>query len=287
MNAPEAVFSAVSTPNQFIDVGGRTLAYRSIGAGKTIVLCARFRGGMDIWDPLFLDSLAASGLRVITFDYTGLGLSTGDKVFDPVSMAKDANDLLAALNIDDAIASGWSLGGMAAQIAIVQYPERFSHGVLLGTTPPQAVTKPSEQLFFDTARIPDYSFEDQLILFFEPKSEASRAAARRSIDRIALRQTGRSTPWPVEWAVQNLGASPKQPIFPAPGLLEGLQAVRKPMLHIGGDHDIVFPVENWYALNGQLPSLHLLTFPEAGHGPQHQYPEACAEYIAAFVRATS
>jgi pimeloyl-ACP methyl ester carboxylesterase len=55
----------------------------------------------------------------------------------------------------------------------------------------------------------------------------------------------------------------------------------------GGDHDIVFPVENWYALNQQLPTVPLLTFPQAGHGPRHEHPEACAELIATFVRTTS
>ena len=37
-----------------------------------------------------------------------------------------------------------------------------------------------------------------------------------------------------------------------------------PILHVGGDHDISFPVENWYALNQQLPTLQLLTLPKQG-----------------------
>ena len=57
-------------------------------------------------------------------------------------------------------------------------------------------------------------------------------------------------------------------------------------LHIGGDHDIIFPVENWYALNAQLPTVQLLTYPRAGRGPHHQHPEAAAGSIATFVRTT-
>jgi hypothetical protein len=30
----------------------------------------------------------------------------------------------------------------------------------------------------------------------------------------------------------------------------------------------------------------LIVFPQAGHGPQHQYPEACVEYITMFIRTT-
>jgi pimeloyl-ACP methyl ester carboxylesterase len=38
-----------------------------------------------------------------------------------------------------------------------------------------------------------------------------------------------------------------------------------PMLHLGGDHDISVPVENWYALSEQLPTMSLITYPRAGH----------------------
>lgn len=67
-------------------------------------------------------------------------------------------------------------------------------------------------------------------------------------------------------------------------MLQALKATRLPLLHLGGDHDIVFPVENWYALNQQLATVQLHTFPSAGHGPHHEHPEAFAALIATFVR---
>jgi len=65
-------------------------------------------------------------------------------------------------------------------------------------------------------------------------------------------------------------------------VLQALRHTQVPILHLGADHDISFPVENWYALNGQLPTLQLVTLPQTGHAPQHQYPELSAAYIAAF-----
>jgi len=53
--------SAVTAPTRFVDVRERTLAYRSVGHGQPIVLCNRFRGVLDLWDPAFLDGLAARG----------------------------------------------------------------------------------------------------------------------------------------------------------------------------------------------------------------------------------
>ena len=58
---------------QFVDVDGRRLAYRTFGSGTPLVLCVRFRGTMDTWDPLFLDSLVEQGFQVTIFDYSGLG----------------------------------------------------------------------------------------------------------------------------------------------------------------------------------------------------------------------
>lgn len=286
MNRDQASFSAVEAPNQAVEVGGRSLAYRSIGAGRPIVLCTRFRGTMDVWDPAFVDALAGNGFRVITFDYSGLGQSSGEKDMSPMSLARDAHDLIEALALRDVVISGWSLGGMTAQVVLAMYPQRLSHAVLIGCPPPGPNVKPAEQLFYDTAVIPEYGIEDETILFFEPRSVASREAAQRSVDRIAQRKQGRSPPVPVDWAAANLGDRPKNPLFPADAVLEALKATAIPVLHIGGDHDIIFPVENWYALNQQLPTVQLLTFPQAGHGPHHEHPQACAEHIASFVRHT-
>lgn len=277
---------AVSAPNLFIEKDGRRLAYRSIGAGKPIVLCTRFRGNMDLWDPAFLDALAAQGLRVIVFDYTGLGLSTGNPTYNPFEMVKDPCDLIEALDLKDVVIGGWSLGGLVAQVALALHTKHFTHATLIGTTPPVSWVKPSEQLFYDTASQPVNTFDDEVILFFEPRSKESREAARRSVDRIASREDGRSVDVPVEFARANLSTDRTGSLFPAPPVLEFMKTTTIPILHIGGDHDIIFPIENWYALNAQLPTVQLLTYPRAGHGPHHQYPEAAAEYIATFVRTT-
>lgn len=59
-----------------------------------------------------------------------------------------------------------------------------------------------------------------------------------------------------------------------------------PVLALSGDHDLVFPVENWYAVNDVWPTLFVATWPESGHGPQHQYPELSADLIVSFVNHT-
>jgi pimeloyl-ACP methyl ester carboxylesterase len=287
MNIATSVVTAIDAPNQFIKVKGRKLAYRSIGTGKPIVLCTRFRGNMDVWDPAFLDALAGNGFEVVTFDYSGLGLSNGTATYNPLEMASDARDLIEALDLKDVVISGWSLGGLVVQVVVALYPEHISHAVPIGCVPPGPNVKPAEQLFYDTAVLPTYSIEAETMLFFEPRSEASRIAAKQSTARIKARTKNRSIPVPLDFAKSNLGTKPTNPLFPAEPILEALKKTSIPILHVGGDHDIIFPVENWYALNQQIPTLQLLTFPSAGHAPHHEHPVATAEHIATFVRNTS
>ncbi|HEX6704659.1 MAG TPA: alpha/beta hydrolase [Albitalea sp.] len=283
MNSATNSPSAVSAPNQFVEVSGRKLAYRSIGSGYPIVLCQRFRGNMDSWDPAFLDGLASRGFQVIIFDYSGIGLSTGERTYSPPSLAKDAIELIGALGLERVVIAGWSVGGIAAQIVFAMAASKVSHVVLLATTPAGDLAKLGEQLFFDLAAKPNNDLGDNTALFFEPASEISREAAKRAMARLEERRQDLSVEVPAEWAISTIGAGPRSPVFPAPAVLEAMKKTKTPILHIGGDHDIVFPVENWYALNRQLPTLQLLTFPAAGHGPQMQYVQESVDSIASFI----
>lgn len=267
---------------QFVDVDGRRLAYRTFGRGTPLVLCVRFRGTMDTWDPLFLDSLVEQGFQVTIFDYSGLGQSSGERTYHPASLAKDAIDLIVALKLGKAVIGGWSVGGMAAQIVLAKAPQLVTHAVLIATTPPGPLVKAGEPLFYTMAKR-ENDFEDFVTLFFEPASAASRAAAELAAARVAQRKVNLSPAVPVAWAGEQVGEGPRNPAFPVDAVLDALRSTSIPVLHVGGDHDIVFPVENWYALNGQLPTLHLVTLPRTGHGPQLEYPVACARHIAAFV----
>ena len=278
--------SASVTPTRFADVGGRRLAYRSVGHGQPIVLCNRFRGVLDHWDPAFLDGLAAHGFTVVTFDYTGLGQSTGERTYNPASLATDARDLISALGLKNVVIGGWSIGGIAAQMFLAMFGADVTHVVLLATTPPGTLVKPAEQLFYDTAAEPGMSLDQFTTLFFEPADEESRAASRRSYDRILARKAGRSPDVPADWAMAQIGTTPRNPVFPSEDVLRTLTRTKVPVLHVGADHDIIFPIDNWYARNRQLPTLTLITYPRAGHGPHHQYPEAAAAQIAGFINGT-
>lgn len=280
--------TALTAPNRTVEVDGRTLAYRTFGTGPNLVLCIRLRGTMDSWDPLFLDRLAER-FTVTVFDYSGLGYSTGQASYAKTDMAKDVNDLVDALDLGTVIIGGWSLGGFAAMVFTVLHPEKVSHVLAIGTMPPGLMVKPSEDLFFPTAMKKTYSVQDEYVLFFEPDSARSRALADASLARIAERSDVTDFATPAEVFNNSVMASsdPATP-FPDPDgtYTRFFTTTDIPVLALSGDHDLVFPVENWYSVNDVWPTLFVATWPESGHGPQHQYPEMSADLIASFVNHT-
>jgi pimeloyl-ACP methyl ester carboxylesterase len=87
---PDGVVSAAN---------GISYAYRDTGGhdgAVPVVLLQHFRGNLDSWDPALVDALAASR-RVITFDYAGVGGSTGATADTIEQTARDAIAFLAAL----------------------------------------------------------------------------------------------------------------------------------------------------------------------------------------------
>jgi pimeloyl-ACP methyl ester carboxylesterase len=279
--------SAVDADTRLVEVGGRKLAYRVVGTGRPLVLCNRFRGILDSWDPAFIDALARH-FTVVTFDFSGFGRSTGTPSYDPSALANDARDLIGALDLGPVVVGGWSIGGTGVQVLITEHPGVASHAVLIATAPPGEIVMPPERLFFERALKPVNDLDDETVLFFEPASASSRAAAVRSHERIAQRKTDLSPAIPTEVFMRLLEGKSQSTIFEdLRGTRERLKKVTIPLMNIAGDHDIVMPVENWYARIKEMPDMQTIVYSHAGHGPQHELPEASAEYIATFVRTTS
>jgi pimeloyl-ACP methyl ester carboxylesterase len=278
--------TAATAPTQYVEVDGNRVAYRSIGTGSPIVLANRMRGTLDTWDPAFLDTLAKHH-TVITFDYPGVGYSTGTLPDDLGKVAQFVDRFATSIKLGKFAMAGWSWGGFTTQTLLLDQPERVTHAVLMGTNPPGPGQTPIQQVFIERALKPVNDLDDEYVLFFEPKSAFSRAAAKASRDRIYARPDVVSKiPSRVEQiqvyltAAQAFGEDKL-------GRRQALTQTRTPILVISGDNDTSTAGQNWFPLIGQMKNAQFVFYPESGHGPQHQYPELSAEYITDFIARTS
>lgn len=271
----DVFYQPYSAQTRFVEVKGRKIACRNVGTGTPIILCNRLWGYLDSWDPAFINALARN-FSVITFDYSGFGLSTGKATFEQVFLANDVKDLANALGYQKVAICGWSLGGMAAQTCAMQYPELVSHAVLIATAPPGKNPFPANHLCFESMLKPHSAVvaEADTGSDVEKASHNGSAPLQNDLDSVNPPSYERLLNEKVDedHVADRLNVRGK------------LKVTTTPILVISGDNDLVSPVENWYSLTTELPTMQLIVLPQTGHRPHHQYPDVVAEHITSFVQ---
>lgn len=230
-----------------------------------LLLCQRFRGAIDDWDPRLVAALAR-GRRVIRFDMPGIGASGGEVPETVQAMAQAVPALLNALGLERSDVLGWSLGGYVAQAAALTWPSRIRRLIIAGSGPGGPGAPPAHSRIADIAAKETPSREDMAFLFFE-ENERGRAAAAEHLDLIGF--GGRP---PVR---QEAGLRQRAAIV---GWTKGEAAARRrlgelalPVLVAGGVHDVMVPAENSFVIARDAQDARLVLYPRAGHGFLFQY----------------
>ena len=272
---------ASTSETLYTNIDNQKLAYRKIGSGTPNILANRFRGTLDTWDPLFLDLLAENN-TVITFDYAGIGYSEGVLPTDLKEVAAEVTKLADYLKIDKFVSMGWSYGGLIAQYVTFLNPERVLKTVVIGSNPMGKNAVGIEQSFMERALKPVNDFEDAVVIFYEPTSEKSRAAAVASAQRIFAHADVTKIPATQEVFNRYFAIVP-QLEADADHFREAYKTLKTPVLVISSDHDISFALENWFPLLRKSPTVQHIILPDSGHGMQFQYPELSTQYIKIFL----
>jgi pimeloyl-ACP methyl ester carboxylesterase len=270
---------------QLVEGDGLRYAYRALGpaGGVPLVLCHRFRGTMDDWDPAVVDALAAEQ-RVILFDNAGVGLSTGETPDSIKGMADRVAEFIRLIEFKQVDLLGFSLGGYVAQTVTLDSPDVVRRLVLAGTGPGggEGIVFAGPEIRQISGR-PVLGLEEYLYLFFSP-SDASQAAARRFWDRINERGPER------EPAVSEATIKAQVAAIVAWSLGKGsafprLGEIKQPVLVANGNNDVMVPTINSFTMAQKIKDATLIVYPDSGHGFLFQYPGTFTQHVLGFLKA--
>jgi pimeloyl-ACP methyl ester carboxylesterase len=272
-------------PNDKVSAAnGVSYAYRDTGGheGVTpVVLLQHFRGNLDSWDPALVDALAGSR-RVITFDYAGVGGSSGVTADTIEQTARDTIAFIAALGLDQVDLVGFSIGSFVAQEITLRRPALVRRLVLASSAPQGAAGMHGwAPAVIGAIGTPQTSPEEYLGVFFAP-STASQQAGKEALGRMYARKDDRDTA--TDWATSQAQYDAVCCWgIPDHAALERVSAIDVPVFVANGDSDPMILPQYSHLLAGLIPQARLKIYPDAAHGFLFQHHAEFAADVAAFL----
>ena len=228
-------------------------------------------GGAQLlsWRPAFMALLVDQGFHVVRFDNRDVGLSQRfggetdhDGGYGLSDMGDDVLRVLDALGVDRAHLAGHSMGGMIAQMAAIDHPERVASLSIISSIPGRAERYVLHGDLAEATRSPLRFSRDEVV---EATIEAWRppAGAPYAFDEDLMREDARTA--------YDRGYFPEgfarqwSALMRAPERLERLRAVTVPALLFHGRADATL---HWVAsveMAQAMPDAELHVVPDMGH----------------------
>jgi pimeloyl-ACP methyl ester carboxylesterase len=272
-------------PNRVVTAAnGIDFAYRDTGGHDgmvPLVLLQHFRGNLDSWDPALIDALAASR-RVITFDYAGVGGSTGVTADTIEQTARDAIAFATALGLSQADLLGFSIGSFVAQEIALRRPALVRRLVLASSAPKGAPGMHGwAPDVIGAVGTPQTSPEEYIGVFFAA-SETSRQAGKQALGRMYARKEDRdeATSWATREAQYDAVCAWGIPDHSA---LERVGAIDMPVFVANGDSDPMILPRYSCLLAGLIPQARLKIYPDSAHGFLFQHHAEFAADVTEFL----
>jgi len=271
-------------PNKLVSTAnGVDYAYRDTGGegGVPLVLLQHFRGNLDNWDPALIDALA-SARRVITFDNTGVGGSSGTTPRTVEQMAYDAIAFLAAIDLGQVDLLGFSIGSFVAQQIALTRPAIVRRLVLASSAPQGAAGMHGwAPEVIGAIGTPETSPEEYLGVFFA-SSPSSRKAGQEALQRMYARTQDRDTA--TTWATREAQYDAVCTWgIPDHALLQRLSCLQMPVFVANGDSDPMILPHYTYLLAGLIPQARMKIYPDSAHGFLFQHHAEFAADVEAFL----
>lgn len=293
MSAQTAITQYVTARN------GVRFAYRRIGqaARLPLVMHIHYRANMDMWDPLFINTLIKVR-EVIIFDNSGVGRSSGEVPETFQGWADDLISFVEALGLKKFDLLGFSMGGYCAQMTALTAPHLVRKLILSGTgsstpsashvdgvvwprenPPPEPIKALAEaENSEEGPKSLAFSFfydDDVGRAAFEQywKRVRERTAEPLILDLLDRRGGAQRQ---MNAAIDSFKANPR-------AAFDRLGELQMPVLVANGDKDVLIPTSRSWELLTQIKNTQLIIYPRAGHGFLWQYPELYATHVNMFL----
>lgn len=249
-----------------------------------------------------MDALSDAGYRVIAYDRPPFGLSdkSPHTTRTGSGQARQAVELMDALEIDSAVMVGHSAGGRVIAYIGTMFPERVDGLVFVaGAVGDDPRTPDADEQENGSALSGLFEFAGRL----DPESPISRGLVRNFLSEeqfISLLADAYYDPVIVTdevaagygrilrvegWESAFLSLFSEQ-IEPEPLSIETLADLNIPILLIWGEEDTWVPVARGEALRERLPDAEWITYELTGHMPMEEEVERFNVDLLAFLTST-
>lgn len=262
------------TRDRLVQANGVEICVETFGPADApaILLLAGASTSMLYWHEELCERLATGPRFVIRFDYRDTGRSVtvdaGAPQYAADDLLADAIGLLDVLGIRRAHLLGLSLGGILAQAAAIDHPERVASLTLVATSPGGAggqsgLPSMPDEIAAEFAAIPEPDWSDAASVVENLVEQERLCAARsRPFEVAEMRETLTRA---VARSHDARAASNHFMIDPTTSGRARLGEITAPTLVLHGDEDPVFPPPHGVALAAAIPGARLVTLSQVGH----------------------
>ncbi|PVH91118.1 alpha/beta-hydrolase [Periconia macrospinosa] len=277
---------------------GSKFAYRRLGTGSgtPLLFLIHFRGVMDRWDPLLINSIAEHR-PVILVDYVGVGLSVGEVATTIRQSAAQMIEFLQLIGEPEVDVLGFSIGGLVAQVLALNADPailKVRKLILTGTSPsygPGVETTTNDIVAW--AGSPSLGLENFQVLFF-PKTAGGTKASEAWWDRIHERGPATSGEEAADYLSQGhadggkgvtaqmgqaIGFTNAEATEGLGGSIGRLHELNMPVLVAQGHDDWMLPTVNSFLIQQKVPNGTLLIYPDSGHGFLFQFARQFSKFV--------
>lgn len=273
-HSSNAAYTYATVPTQFVEANGIKFAYRSYGKEGDIpvIYFNHLTANLDNCDPRIMDAIAAHR-QIISFDYRGVGATTGKQGTSIADMATDAIAFIHALGYKQVDIVAFSMGGFITQEILLVEPTLVRKAILAGTGPRggQGVSDVVGLTYKDIFK-GLLTFRDPKFYLFFTQNKVGKTAARDFLKRLKERTENRDKKVKLSVLKAQLKAietwGHEQPA--------DLSVFKLPVFIANGDADRMVPTPLSYDMAKRFPNAQLKIYPNSGHGGIFQYH---AEFI--------